>query len=53
VRDTLAHGTGLLDAYADPMKAIAFFQNVRGFAATAWKLAYGGEPVAKNSVPVS
>lgn len=49
VRDTLAHGTGLLDAYADPVKAIAFFQNAREFAAVSWELAFGVE--SANKVP--
>jgi hypothetical protein len=39
LRDTLAHGGGLLHAKPDPVEAIQLFDDVRAFADRVWDLA--------------
>ena len=39
IRDTLAHGGGLLHARPDPVEAIQLLNDVRGFAEKVWTLA--------------
>jgi hypothetical protein len=39
LRNTLAHGGGLLDVERDPNKAIVLFTEIRRFAQTAWRSA--------------
>jgi CBS domain-containing protein len=44
LRDTLAHGGGLLHALADPVEAIELFDDVRLFAERVWGVADAGSP---------
>jgi hypothetical protein len=39
LRDSLAHGGGLIDAESDPLEAIELFGKVRAFADGLWNLA--------------
>lgn len=43
LRDTLAHGGGLLHAEPDPLCAIELFKDARSFAEGLWKLVADGE----------
>ncbi len=43
LRNTLAHGGGLLDAQPDPVTAADLFQSAREFAERAWRVVEEGE----------
>jgi len=43
LRNTLAHGGGLLDAEPDPVAATELFQSAREFAERAWRVVEEGE----------
>jgi len=43
LRNTLAHGGGLLDAEPDPVAAAGLFQSAREFAERAWRVVEEGE----------
>ena len=42
LRNTLAHGGGLLHAEPDPLRAVELFKRIRYFAEGLWRLAAGG-----------
>jgi hypothetical protein len=42
LRNTLAHGGGLLHAEPDPLHAVELFEGIRHFAEGLWRLAQGG-----------